>query len=173
VRASAAEHPLEVEPPRGGGIAYMWERGRSRGARGGARWGFGRGVTGRGHGRGEDAANVVAACRRGMEAPPTPKRMAGAIGWAAQWAAPTVGPHKPLGCINRGAAMRFFISAIPATESVETWLISVSVCCLLLRLKALVCCSDFFGGARAAVRRWQNGSVAEQSEADYYCLLNK
>jgi hypothetical protein len=49
--------------------------------------------------------------------------------------------------------MGFFISAIPATESVETWLISVSVCCLLLRLKALVCCLllRFFGGAGLSV----------------------
>jgi hypothetical protein len=30
-------------------------------------------------------------------APPTPKRMADAIGWTAQWAAPTVGPHKTTG----------------------------------------------------------------------------
>ena len=27
-----------------------------------------------------------------------PKRITGAVGWAAQWAAPTVGPHEPLGC---------------------------------------------------------------------------
>jgi hypothetical protein len=78
-----------------------------------------------------------------------------------QWAAPTVGPHK-LGCINRSASMCFFISAIPATESIETWLISVSVCCLLLRLKTLVCCLllRFLGGAGLSVDGrmgwWQN-----------------
>jgi hypothetical protein len=120
------------------------------------------GLRARGHGAGSRARGGHRQCRRG------------APSWNGGTAhteedgrrhrlgcTPTVGPHKLLGCINRGAAMRFFISAIPATESVETWLISVSVCCLLLRLKALVCCSDFFGGARAAVRRWQNGSVAE------------
>jgi hypothetical protein len=95
-----------------------------------------------------------------------------------QWAAPTVGPHK-LGCINRDIAMGFFISPILAMESVETWLISVSVCCLLLKLKVLVCCLllIFLGGAGLSVDgrtgRWQNRSKAEQSEADYYCLLNK
>jgi hypothetical protein len=68
-------------------------------------------------------------------------------------AGPHNGPHEPLACINRDAAMGFFISAIPATESIETWLISVSVCCLLLRLKALVCCLlfRFFGGAGLSV----------------------
>jgi hypothetical protein len=43
-------------------------RGSSRGARGGARWGFGCGVTGRGHGCGEDVANVVAAAGARTEA---------------------------------------------------------------------------------------------------------
>jgi hypothetical protein len=58
--------------------------------------------------------------------------------------------------------MGFFISAISATESVETWLISVSVCCLLLILKVLVCCLllRFLGGAGLSVDgrtgRWQN-----------------
>jgi hypothetical protein len=39
-----------------------------------------------------------------------PKRMTDVVGWAAQWAAPTVGPHEPLGCINRsdvGTVMGF------------------------------------------------------------------
>jgi hypothetical protein len=75
--------------------------------------------------------------------------------------------------------MGFFISPILAMESVETWLISVSVCCLLLKLKVLVCCLllIFLGGAGLSVDgrtgRWQNRSKAEQSEVDYYCLLNK
>jgi hypothetical protein len=88
------------------------------------------------------------------------------------WAAQT-GLHKPQ------RFYVFFISAIPATESIETWLISVSVCCLLLRLKALVCCLllRFLGDAGLSVDGrtgwWQNRSKAEQSEADYYYLLDK
>jgi hypothetical protein len=43
-----------------------------------------------------EEAEVVGRVRHAVvewRAPPTPKRMAGAIGWAAQWAAPNVGPH--------------------------------------------------------------------------------
>jgi hypothetical protein len=93
--------------------------------------------------------------------------MAGALGRTMgrtnHWAARTIGLYKPRRCYGV-----FFISAIPATESIETWLISVSVCCLLLRLKALVCCLlfRFFGGAGLSVDgrtgRWQNRSKAEQ-----------
>jgi hypothetical protein len=89
-------------------------------------------------------------------APPTPKRTAGT----------TIGPHQLLGpTIHRASSLLwvFFISAILATESVETWLISVSVCCLLLGLKALVCCLLLrLFWRRGTVRQWQNGLVAEQ-----------
>jgi hypothetical protein len=37
-----------------------------------------------------------AARRRGVKGTATPKKMTGAVCWAAQWAAPIVGPHEPL-----------------------------------------------------------------------------
>jgi hypothetical protein len=114
-----------------------------------------------------EEVEVVGRVRRAVvewRAPPTSKKMTGAVGWAAQWAAPTVGPHEPLGCINRsdtGAAMGFLISAIPATENVETWLISISVCCLLFILTPLVPHqNDFLARGCTTVGgrtgRWQN-----------------
>jgi hypothetical protein len=61
-------------------------------------------------------------------------------GWAAEWATLIIGPHTPL----QALLWCYLISAIPATQSVETWLISVGVYCLLLRLTSLVPQQDDF-----------------------------
>ena len=90
-------------------------------------------------------------------------------GWAVEWAAPIVGPHTPL----QALLWCYLISAIPATQSVETWLISVGVCCLLLRLMSLVPQQDDFLARGCTAVGGRTGQRQNRSKTDYYCLLNK